>query len=494
MKSRLDRQQAEVKMRQAWLTMPLLVILTASSLAADSSGEDRTAWFAAAKYGVFVHYLNGLQNNPDHVASLGKETSWDECVAEFDVDLFAKRMAEAGAGYVVFTVMQQQRFMIAPNATFDKITGYRPGEACATRDLIEDLFHALAKYNIPLLLYWTGDGPIADPQAAQAFGWDEPVPEAFVRRWAAVAAEYGRRYGPKVKGWWVDGCYRWLGYNDQKLAILAEGLRAGYPERIIAFNPGVEEKVRAYSQHEDFTAGEQNDFFDRPLSRFVNGKQWHILAPLGNHWAEPGTRLGKRELADYVHTVTAVGGVVSIDVLLYRDGDLDRSQLEVLKSLRQGLAQRAEWAKAWRQGKAVPPNNKAWLKPARLLNIEGQYPLVPSGYVFRAEFGVDGSPETFAQAGFEWPWTYEVDLLQSELIRRIVIQFGPGYATEYEVQLSEDAENWVTVAKSTQGKGGQVELRLEPRHARFIRIRGLKPDGPNQEGSQMSIAELQVFE
>jgi hypothetical protein len=49
-------------------------------------------------------------------------------------------MKEAGAGYVIFTVLQRQRFMIAPNETFNRLIGYKTGEACSSRNLIEDLY------------------------------------------------------------------------------------------------------------------------------------------------------------------------------------------------------------------------------------------------------------------------------------------------------------------------------------------------------------------
>lgn len=71
-----------------------------------------------------------------------------------------------------------------------------------------------------------------------------------------MAREYGERYGEKVAGWWVDGCYPWIGYEEEKLGLLAAGVRAGNPQRIVALNVGVQDKVRAYSSEEDFTTGE----------------------------------------------------------------------------------------------------------------------------------------------------------------------------------------------------------------------------------------------
>jgi hypothetical protein len=457
----------------------------------------KSDWFSAAKYGVFVHYLTGLQNNPEHVASLGRQTAWDECVREFDVERFAARMEEAGAGYVIFTMLQRSRFLIAPNATFDRLTGYRPGEACATRDLVEDLYQALHKRGIPLMLYWTGDGPCDDPQAAQALRWPASgqVTEEFVRNWAAVAEEYGLRYRDKVRGWWTDGCYRFINYDEQKLGILATALRAGYPDRLIALNPGVEDRVRPYSQHEDYTTGEQNTFIDLPAARFVEGRQWHILSYLGSNWGQPGTAKSKREMTDYIHAVTALGGVVSIDVVLYRDGDLDRSQLEVLKAIRPGLARKAGELDAWRRDAAVPPRNKAWRKPAFLMNADGKYQLGPSvGDVHAARHGVDGDPATSAVAGNEWAWAYDVNLLQAETLRRLVITFGAGYPTEFEVLVTLDGLQWQQLHVGQGQQQGRVEVTVEPRPVRIVRIRAIKPDGPDQPGGQMSIAELEAYE
>ena len=74
----------------------LLLCVFPATVIAREPDPAKTDWFVASKYGVFVHYLVGLQNNPDHVASLGRQTSWDECVREFDAEKFAERMREAG--------------------------------------------------------------------------------------------------------------------------------------------------------------------------------------------------------------------------------------------------------------------------------------------------------------------------------------------------------------------------------------------------------------
>ncbi len=482
-------------LRRVSLVTAVCLAMSAPPALRAANRNPNTDWFQKAGYGVFVHYLEDLQNAPEQIHSLGRHTSWDDCVREFDTERFAGGMAQAGAGYVIFTVHQRTRFLIAPNATFDRLTGYKPGEACATRDLVEDLYQALHRHGIPLMLYWTGDGPRQDPRAAAALGWKEPVPADYIRKWAAVAQEYGERYGEKVAGWWVDGSYRFIGYDEEKLGLLAPALQAGNPRRIIAFNPGVEDKVRPYSRHEDYTCGEQNQFLDLPAGRWIDGEQWHILSFLGSGqshigaaWAMPGVKYAKQELVDYVFEVTQAGGVVSIDALLFRDGGLDRSQLEVLKALRPGLA-------GSRAQAPVPPGNLAFRKPARLLSLDGSHELVVNGGVHFARLGVDGRPETTALAAGEWPWTYEVDLLQMHAVRRLKITFARnGYPTQLRLALSADRKRWETVASADNQEGQPFACEFAPRNAQFVRVSALKPDGPNQKGAQMAIAELEVYE
>jgi hypothetical protein len=467
-------------------------------IASAEPNNPNTDWFSKAGYGVFVHYLEDIQNDPTTIQSLGKKTSWDECVREFDVNRFADTMAEAGAGYVIFTMHQRTRFLIAPNATFDRITGYKPGEACATRDLVEDLYQALHRKNIPLMLYWTGNGPGSDPKAVAAFGgWKTPISREWVQQWSAVVEEYGNRYGDKVAGWWCDGCYYTHGdlrYDEEKLGILARALKAGNPKRIIALNPGVE--MTAYSRHEDFTAGEQNQFHEQPSQRWLDGEQWHILSFLGISrpgnrlsagWCEPGVGYTKQELAEYIFDVNHAGGVVSIDVLLFRDGSLDRSQVEVLKSLRPALA-------VMQTRSPVPPGNLAWHKPAQLLTLDGTRRLEVTGARI-ARFGVDGHMETSAQAANEWPWTYEVDLLEIFKLQRLKVTFAANaYATQLRIQVSADRTSWQTVAAAEGLTGQPYEATFAPTAARYVRVSALQPSGPNQPGTQMAVAELEVYE
>jgi hypothetical protein len=317
----------------------------------------------------------------------------------------------------------------------------------------------------------------------------------FVKKWASVVEEYGERYKEKVAGWWVDGSYPFIGYDEEMLGVLARALRAGNPKRIIAFNPGVEDRVRPYSRHEDFTTGEQNHFRDQPISRWAKHAQWHILSFLGSGesrigaaWAMPGVRYSKADMVDYIFDVNRAGGVVSIDVLLFRDGGLDRSQLEVLKALRPGLA-------AAQVRPPVPPGNLAFRKPSRLLSLDGSHELVVNGGTHFPKLGVDGDPATTAIAAGEWPWTYEVDLLEPRLVRRVKVGFAPnGFATRLRVSLSPDGKSWEVVAEVENPEGKSQAFEFAPQRTQLVRVSALAPNGPDQKGTQMAVTELEVYD
>lgn len=311
-------------------------------------------WFRESKWGVFSHYLYSIQNSDTATGMLhskGKgQTSWDECVNEFDTDEYAEIMHAINAGYVVFTLMQGSRFLCSPNETFNKITGYKPGEACSHRDLIADLIKSLGRYDIPLMLYYTGDGPHMDEIAGKAFGFydreNQNVSEEFVSKWASVAKEYSLRYEKGIKGWWIDGCYEdFFGYEESKLKRLKDAVTSGNENAIVAFNNGVD-FMKRYSLYEDFTAGEVTEFNDGNLiGEFCDGSQPHMLSFLGipsqfnewgnPAWGNPGSKYSGQQILDFVNKANSKGVVVSIDVCTFRDGTIDSGQVEVLRYLRE---------------------------------------------------------------------------------------------------------------------------------------------------------------
>ena len=297
--------------------------------------EARTARLHDARWGVFNHYLGSDCRNA---------AEWNAKVDGLDVEKVADQLERCGARFYFFTVMQGRPFLCAPNATFDRIAGTRPGEACSLRDVPAELAAALAKRGIDLYLYYTGDGPYKDDAIGGRFGFTEPrnvgVTRPFVEKWAAVLEEYAVRYGDAVKGWWIDGCYAdYLKYTDDLLSLYADAIRKGNPRALVAMNDGVKPYYAKYYSGEDFTCGEFADFYVIPRTRFIDGAQAFLLAPLGlacgeqDGWAHGGCKRDAAYMGDFVSLVNRNGGVVAVDVKIHPDGSFDPEQFEVLKAI-----------------------------------------------------------------------------------------------------------------------------------------------------------------
>ena len=292
---------------------------------------------------------------------------------------------------------QSSKYWCAPNNAYNQITGYKTGEACSSRDLIADLITALDKYDIPLFLYFTGCGPADDKQAGERMGYSprygiDTITDKFIKHWCMVLREYSLRYDKGVKGWWIDGCYDFRGYNDEYLEALKEAATAGNPDALVALNNGTEnknpfnpkfkqfyneddgyirklEKIedslltglydadgymeteidKQYRKADDYTAGERNEFEHYPTGKDLPCV-WHILSFLGyfkgadpyktpyqangSGWASLGSRYSAEYMRDYVKKVNDLGGVVSIDIAIFRDGSFDLGQVETLRLLK----------------------------------------------------------------------------------------------------------------------------------------------------------------
>lgn len=310
------------------------------------AAQDR---FLSRRFGVFNHLLYGNPSDGIDEAKNLKPVDWNEVINAIDVEDLARRLHEVGAGYYCVTLMQGHKYMLAPNATFDRIAGTKPGEACPTRDIVMEMADALAKYDIDLYLYYTGDGPHLDDVIGPRFGFAEPrghVTMDFVQNWASVLREYAVRYGSKVKGWWIDGCYReFFAYDDELMTPYYEACKAGNPDCLVSFNDGVFPDYKKNYVHEEFVCGEYNDFTVLPKSRFIDGAQAHILAPLGrgtsenewSRWRSKGARRDGAYMLDFVRRANEAGMPVTIDVYIGLDGSWDPEQYDVLKAIGDGL-------------------------------------------------------------------------------------------------------------------------------------------------------------
>lgn len=298
--------------------------------------------FKQKQIGILVHYLNTLQNTT-LPWNQGKTTTWDNCVNDFDAEKFAQGVKQTGAGYVIFTIQQNQEFFCAPNKTFEQRSALARGQATTHRDLIDDIYKSLQLRKIDLFLYSSANGPIQNfPLMVKLTNNNfhqrvvnnaYQVDKNFVQVWSSILEEYSRRYTTKIKGWWIDGAYKFIGYNDTLLAIMRKALKSGNSNAIVAFNPSPKDTVTYYTPLDDYTAGEIYHINSRPKQRFLSNTQWHAVTFLGRDWGANDIRFSKKDFSTYIQDCNDKGGVVTVDICIYRDGSLDKKQVQFLSSV-----------------------------------------------------------------------------------------------------------------------------------------------------------------
>ena len=298
-----------------------------------------TDWFQHAGWGVFTHYL-APADMPAEV--------WQAQVDAFDVHALAEQLTSVGASYFFITIGQNSGHYCAPNAAYDEIVGRVPSRL-SRRDLVADLADALAARSIRLLVYLPSGAPSMDALAMEKLDWRwgfaQPWPSwggaetgerlaAFQGRWEAVIREWSLRWGPKVRGWWFDGCYfadaMYRHPDAPNFASFAAAAKAGNPDALVAFNPGVKVPVICHTEHEDYTAGEISEAFPVWSGRWLDGAQIHVLSYLGENWCRGLPRFPDAFVVGYTQHVREQGGVITWDVPITPEGRIPEPFIEQL--------------------------------------------------------------------------------------------------------------------------------------------------------------------
>jgi hypothetical protein len=322
-----------------------------------------TDWFRDARWGVFMHYLADLPSNTGPVEM--DPDQWNRLIDDFDVAGLAAQLAEAQAGYLMVTLGQNSGYFLSPNATYDELVGYQPSHL-SRRDLVADIVAALTPLGIHVMVYSPAAAPALDKQAIERLkctppwdarklgfhperyeyvaGVDDRLTE-FQRNWEAIIAEWSRRWGAGVRGWWFDGCYcadeMYRHPDAPNFESFAAAAKAGNPDSLVAFNPGVKVPVISHSEFEDYTAGELSTAFpvaSDPLyggqtSRYVAGAQYHLLTYLGGRWGYGEPRFSEEFIIGYTKDITKYEGVISWDVVPTRGGLIDAAHFRQLVAL-----------------------------------------------------------------------------------------------------------------------------------------------------------------
>ena len=319
-----------------------VVVLIAAFLSQiqASAGAGDTSWMSKGKYGVFLHYqyriLLGCSiktkpqfPNPSQMTA----EEWNRFVDGFDVKGFAKQMAEAKVGWVIFCLDDHYfAWPCAPNKAFSDYTGYAPGEKCSRRDLILDLADALNAQGVKLIGYFAGlNGYMKEPKVSAGlmdngagrgeYNEETPPSSECRKRRLAVLKEYTDRYQDKIAGWWFDG----TGLNTYRAqpndwGTIESIVHAANPKAILAFSYGANERACVCKGVDDYTGGDtwsKQDLKQLTPQRLPpqEGILWHGRIYCGNvyHGQGDANQFTDQELIDWIDTCNRQGGVCTLD-------------------------------------------------------------------------------------------------------------------------------------------------------------------------------------
>ncbi len=328
-----------------------------------AGAAEPTDWFHDAHWGVMTHYLGAAPSSKGGAEFSAED--WNKQVDKFDANGLADQLASAGAKYLLFTIGQNSGHYCSPNATYDRLVGIKPSK-CSRRDLVADLAKALSARKIRLMVYLPSGAPAADLVARKALGWlwgekgdwqlpGEPVGgrlAEFQVKWQDIIREWSLRWGKSVSGWWIDGCYfpkQMYRFDDEpNFASFARAMKAGNPQAIVAFNPGVHVPVICLTGCEDYTAGEVNlpqlaKAVETCPGRWIQCEahkaQYHILTYLGQSWCQ-GDRpqLSDEQIIACTMKLAEKGGVVTYDVPIQKTGLIPQPFVDQLRAIGRSMS------------------------------------------------------------------------------------------------------------------------------------------------------------
>ena len=310
--------------------------------------DNNTEWFAKCGWGVLCHWLAGSPGEGEG-AGLSVE-EWNRQVDAFDANALADQLAAIGAPYFFITIGQNSGHYIAPNAAYDRHVGINPSK-CSRRDLVSDIYDCLHARGIELLVYLPCGAPAGDPIAIKRLGWEDGSSwgkpgtgkrlAEFQIKWQEIIREWSERWGKKVRGWWIDGCYfadvMYRHEDEPNFRSLVAALKAGNPDSIVAFNPGVLTPLICHTEYEDYTAGEISQALPECPGAWVERKghkaRYHILSYLGEFWCKGQPRFPDELVVGYTKHVTGKGGVITWDVPIERSGLIPKPFVNQLSTL-----------------------------------------------------------------------------------------------------------------------------------------------------------------
>ena len=273
--------------------------------------QKKVDWFHKARYGLAFHFLADMGENRNAHEWTSEE--WNACVDAADVEKVAAQAEELGAGYVAITIGQNCQYYCAPNPLIEKYWQVEPGQYGSRRDLPMDLFEALKKRGIRMLLYMATDNQFMVPRPGALEEGD-----ARFDRWIEVMQWYSDHYGQACSGWWIDGLYGHLGPEGYTERV-HDALRHGNPDGLLSSGT---HRLSDFLHGHSIQSAKQDDWGiqqERMLPYYgrwdpLTGNQWHVFLFVGSNWGYTDLGHSTESMVSYCEKVIEGGGVITFDV------------------------------------------------------------------------------------------------------------------------------------------------------------------------------------
>jgi len=126
------------------------------------------------------------------------------------------------------------------------------------------------------------------------------------------------------------------------------------------------------------------------------------------------------------------------------------------------------------QGQGVTTGDEVNLALHKPVQVSGS----ENAVAFKGENVNDGDPGTRWSSLFEDPQWVQIDLGSVYSIDRVVLSWENAFGVAYEIQASTNGQDWNTVYRQTQGKGGTETLTFPAASARYVRLYGTQRATP----------------
>lgn len=271
--------------------------------------------------------------------------------------------------------------------------------------------------------------------------------------------------------------------------MTAKYVRITCTERLTGYGDSIYE-LKLYGKGPD-----QKDKLNTPEAKAVLGKDeitvsWNEIANAAGYSVYRTSPMGTNQLIATVNGTTYTDGDLTENgsyiywvVAVPEEGSDAYTSSEYSAATEEIIYTKTEEGGSSGEGGEIVVDSKdlAAGKPVTASSQEGDF--VDAKYV------VDGDKQTRWGSAFTDDEYIYVDLGKTYQIGKVVLTWEAAYGKDYDIQVSEDGNNWITVKEMRGQNGGENIVEFTPTNARYVKMQGIT----RGTGYGYSLYSMEVF-